>query len=217
MMLKLKYLGAAVVLSGAFALTGLAQGGQGAGGGGGAGGGAGMGNMTGAGDMDRDRLRVDNPTYDRDRDRLKDQDRLYDRDRLRDPDRDRLYLGTQDRLRTHDRDGDRQINRAEFEDWHKDLYGNMDADGNGLTLEEFHAARFGPGPYNADSAQRQALMREQANLRKTERFRIMDGNGDGKVSREEYMRFGEHTWLEADMNDDGQLTWGELQQYNRGM
>jgi hypothetical protein len=29
--------------------------------------------------------------------------------------------------------------------------------------------------------------------------------------------FGEHAWLEADTNDDGQLSWGELQSYNRGM
>jgi hypothetical protein len=213
-MLKLKTLALTAALAGAMAISGLALaqggnggGGGGSGGGGGGGGGSGTGSMTGAGsgDMDRDRLRVTDPAMDR------------DMDRLRDPDRDRLYLGTQDRLRTYDRDGDKQVNRVEFEDMHKDMFGKMDADGNGLSLEEFHAARFGAGPYSNTNSQRQMLMREQANLRKTERFRIMDGNGDGIVSREEYMRFGEHTWLEADANDDGRLSWGELQAYNRGM
>jgi hypothetical protein len=207
-MLKLKTLALTAALAGAMAISGLAmaQGGKG-GGGGGSGGGSGPASMTGAGsgDMDRDRLRVTDPAADR------------DRDRLRDPDRDRLYLGTQDRLRTYDRDGDHQVNRVEFEDMHKDMFDKMDTDGNGLSLTEYHAARFGAGPYSNANTQRQALMREQANLRKTERFRVMDGNGDGIVSREEYMRFGEYTWLEADTNDDGRLSWGELQAYNRGM
>jgi hypothetical protein len=168
-----------------------------------------MGSMSG--DQDRDHLRVMDPASGRD----KLQDR--DRDQIRDPDRDRLYLGTRDRMSKFDRNGDNQVNRAEFEDWHQNMFAQMDADGNGLSLEEYHAARFGAGPYNDANPERQALKREQANLRKTERFRIMDGNGDGVVSREEYMRFGEHTWLEADTNDDGELTWGELQSYNRGM
>ncbi|MEZ6010321.1 MAG: hypothetical protein R3C08_00420 [Hyphomonas sp.] len=216
-MLKLKYLGAAALVAGSVALSGLAvaQGGGGQGGGGQGGGGAGSGMGSMSGDMDRDRLRVQDPASDRDQMRDRDMDR--DMDRLRDPDRDRLFLGTKDRIRAFDRDGDRQVNRTEFEDWHTDMFGQLSADGNGFSLEQYHAARFGPGPYsNADPA-RQALMREQANLRKTERFRIMDGNGDGIVSREEYMRFGEHAWLEADTNDDGQLSWAELQQYNRGM
>nr|WP_321359349.1 hypothetical protein [uncultured Hyphomonas sp.] len=210
-MLKLKFLGAAAILAGAMTVAGLAdaQGGNRQGAGKGAGQGAGMGAT--AGDMDQDRLRVMDPASRRDK--LQD----LDRDRLRDPDRDRRYLGTQDRLRKFDRDGDKRVNRTEFEDWHQDMFGQMDADGNGLTLQEYHAARFGPGPYSDANPERQVLMRQQANLRKTERYRVMDGNGDGIVSGEEYMRFGEHAWLEADTNDDGQLSWGELQAYNRGM
>lgn len=213
-MLKLKFLGAAAVLAAALAASGpvVAQGGgQGAGGqaGGGQGGQARAGGM--AGDHDRDRLRVQDPASGRDQ--LRDRDM----DGLRDPDRDRLFLGTKDRIRAFDRDGDRRVNRTEFEDWHTDMFGQISAGGNGFTLEEYHAARFGPGPYGNTDPARQALMREQANLRKTERFRIMDGNGDGIVSREEYMLFGEHAWLEADTNDDGQLSWAELQLYNRGM
>lgn len=214
-MLKLKFLGAAAILAGAVAMSGLAvaQGGNRQGGGQGSGQGmgqgAGMGSM--AGDMDRDRLRVMDPASGRD------QMRDRDRDQIRDPDRDRLYLGTQDRIRTFDRDGDRQVNRTEFDDWRQNTFRQMSADGNGFTLEQYHAARLGSGPYSDANPERQALMREQANLRKTERYRVMDGNGDGIVSREEYMRFGEYAWLEADTNDDGRLSWGEMQAYNRGM
>ena len=214
-MLKLKSLGVAALVAAAVALSGAAnaQGGGGGGGAGGGGGGGGAGSMTGAGDLDRDRLRVQDPASGRDL--IKERDR--DMDRLRDPDRDRLYLGTQDRIRAFDRDGDRLVNRVEFDDFRENMFRQLSAEGNGFTLEQYHAARLGPGPYSNTDSQRQALMREQANLRKTERFRVMDGNGDGIVSREEYMRFGEYSWLEADMNDDGQLSWAEMQQYNRGM
>lgn len=214
-MLKLKYLSVAAAVAGALAISApaIAQGGPGGGGGQGGGGGAGAGMGSMMGDMDRDRMRVQDPTSGRD----KMQDRDRDRDQIRDPDRDRLYLGTKDRIRAFDRDGDQQVNRVEFDDWRQNTFRQMSADGNGFTLEQYHSARLGPGPYSDANPQRQALMREQANLRKTERFRVMDGNGDGIVTRNEYMRFGEYAWLDADTNDDGRLSWSEMQAYNRGM
>ena len=66
---------------------------------------------------------------------------------------------------------------------------------------------------NARQRQRSA---ERTQLRKTERFRLMDGNGDGIVTRAEYMNFGELNYLDADSNDDGKLSYGELQQFHRG-
>jgi hypothetical protein len=45
----------------------------------------------------------------------------------------------------------------------------------------------------------------------------MDGNGDGIVTRNEFMNFGKLNYLEADANDDGKVTYQELQQINRGM
>tara|TARA_R110001599_G_C12210034_1_gene656481 strand:- start:1420 stop:1680 length:261 start_codon:yes stop_codon:yes gene_type:complete len=53
---------------------------------------------------------------------------------------------------------------------------------------------------------------ERAQLRKTERFRLRDGDSDGIVSRTEYMNFGELNYLDADANDDGKLSYAELQQ-----
>ena len=152
-------------------------------------------------------------------DRLRDQDRLRtpDQDRLRDQDRDRLYLGAQDRLRDQDRDRDGRINQAEFRTWHEQTFATMDADNSGgFTLQEFQRTRLGPGPRSGVSASRRQRMEERAQLRKTERFRLMDGNGDGIVSRNEYMNFGELNYLDADLDDDGRLTFREMQDFHRG-
>lgn len=135
-----------------------------------------------------------------------------DRDRLRDQDRDRLYLGAQDRLREHDRDRDGFLSQAEFRAWHESAFGAFDGDGSGgFSLQEYLATRYGPGPKAGGASKNQ----ERATLRKTERFRLMDGDGDGVVTRTEFMNFGELNYLEADANDDGRLKFKELNQYHR--
>lgn len=166
---------------------------------------------TSAGSMQQDRDRL------QDQDQMKDRDRLHDQDQMRDRDRDRLYLGAQDRLRQHDRDHDGRISRDEFRQWHQDAFGAIDADGNGsFTLSEFVAMRLGPGPRSDYNPSRNRRVEEHAQLRKTERFRLMDGNGDGMVSRNEYMKFGELNYLDADRDDDGRLTFREMQEFHRG-
>jgi hypothetical protein len=146
-----------------------------------------------------------------------DRDRLHDQDQMRDRDRNRLYLGAQDRLRQHDRDRDGRISRDEFQQWHQDAFGAIDADGNGsFTLPEFVAMRLGPGPRSDYNPSRNRRVEERAQQRKTERFRLMDGNGDGMVSRNEYMKFGELNYLDADRDDDGRLTFREMQEFHRG-
>lgn len=140
-----------------------------------------------------------------------------DQDRLRDQDRDRLYLGAQDRLRDHDRDRDGRIDQGEFRAWHEQSFAAMDADNSGgFSLQEFLQTRLGPGPRSGVSTSRRQRIEERAQLRKTERFRLMDGNGDGIVSRNEYMNFGELNYLDADANDDGRLTFREMQDFHRG-
>lgn len=163
--------------------------------------------------QDRTRDRIDVP----DQDRLRDRDRIDtpDRDRLRD--RDPLYLGTKDRLRTFDRDRDGAIDRSEFQQWHETSFGAADANGDGgLSLQEFQTVRLGPGPNSNKSSARRERSEERAQLRKTERYRLMDGDGNGIVTRTEYMKFGELNYLDADIDDDGKLTLGELQQFHRG-
>lgn len=163
----------------------------------------------GATQQDRDRLH--------DQDQMRDRDRLHDQDRERDQDRDRLYLGTQERLRQYDRDRDGRISREEFQQWHEEAFDSIDADGNGsFSLPDFLARRLGPGPRGDYNASRNRRAEERAQLRKTERFRLMDGDGDGKVSRNEYMEFGELNYLDADLDDDGRLTFREMQEFHRG-
>ncbi len=152
-----------------------------------------------------------------DRDRLRDQDRLrtpdQDRDQLRD--QDRLYLGAQDRLRQHDQDRDGRISQGEFRQWHDNAFATIDSDNSGgFTLQEFQRVRLGPGPQGA--GRNRQRVEERALLRKTERFRLMDGDGNGVVTRSEYMNFGELNYLDADTDDDGRLTFRELQQFHRG-
>ena len=89
--------------------------------------------------------------------------------------------------------------------------------GDSLTLEDFQGAQLGPGPYGAGHHARRAKMREQADLRKKARFQLMDSDGDGVVTLSEHDAFTEHVFLEADADDDGYLTFQELQQHNRGM
>ena len=152
-----------------------------------------------------------------DRDQMRDQDRLrtpgQDRDRLRD--QDPLYLGTQDRLRQHDQDRDRRISQNEFNQWHENAFNVIDIDNSGgFSLEDFQRVRLGTGPQG--SARNRERVEDRAQLRKAERFRLMDGNSDGIVTRAEYMNFSALNYLDADANDDGRLSFQELQQFHRG-
>ncbi len=162
-----------------------------------------------AGDIDRDR--------DMQRDVDRDMDRDRDMDKDMDQDRDRLYLGAKDQFRDHDRDRDGKMTRDEFSDWHGAGFTAMDADGNGLTLGEYQAARLGPGPKSGTNQSRRQEMQARAEERKAIRFRLMDGDGDGVVTRTEYMKFGELNYLDADENDDGSLTLKELQRFHHNM
>jgi len=111
-----------------------------------------------------------------------------------------------------------RISKEEFGHWHADAFTLMDADNSsGLSLQEFSATRLGPGPISGSSAKQRQQRQELVQARKTERFRLMDGNGDGVLTHTEYMKFGELNYLDADTNDDGKLTFKEMQQFHRGM
>ncbi|PQA87728.1 hypothetical protein [Hyphococcus luteus] len=189
----------------------FAQGGHGGGGGGA--GGAALRSTPTMSQPDRDRMK----DQDRDKDFDRDMDRDRDRDRLKDMDRDRLYLGAKDRIRLHDHDGDKKLNQSEFNEWRAGAFDAIAPDGKGFTLQQYQAVRLGPGPQGSSNTARRQQMQERADLRKTERFRVMDGNGDGVVTRNEFMKFGNLYYLEADRNDDGMVSEKELNQYHRGM
>lgn len=193
------------VLAPGLALAQGPGGGGGPGGGaGGAGGGAGMGPGMGSGMQDRTQDRLRDPTMDADRDR--------------DRDRDRLYAAAADRLRDRDRDRDGVMSGGEHEGWAQDVFGAMDANGDGrLSREEYMGVRMGPGPKAGGSTQRQAQMQERAEHRKTLRFQVMDSDGDGLVAREQFMAQSRLDFADSDQNDDGTVTVQEFSNWRRGM
>lgn len=151
------------------------------------------------------------------RDRSRDRVDAPDMDRLRIRDRDLLYLGNRDRLKIFDRNNDKKIDWQEFKLWHESAYDAINAAGNeGFYLHEFQAVRLGPGPMAKNSGPRRQRNEERAQLRKAKRFQLMDGDGNGMVTRTEFMKFGELNYLDADANNDGKLSFGELQQFHRG-
>ncbi|WP_417595954.1 hypothetical protein [Parasphingorhabdus sp.] len=163
--------------------------------------------------QDRTRDRIDVP----DQERIRDQDRVdtADQDRIRD--HDPLYLGTRDRLQTFDRDSDGLIDQSEFQQWHESAYDAINAGGkDGFSLQEFEAVRLGPGPMSDTAGPQRQRNEQTAQLRKAERFRLMDSDDNGVVTRSEYMKSGESNFPGADVNNDGKLSYGELEQFHRG-
>jgi Ca2+-binding EF-hand superfamily protein len=62
-----------------------------------------------------------------------------------------------------------------------------------------------------------AQMQERAEERKTLRFRVMDSDGDGVVSREQFMLQNRLDFADADADDDGKVTEQEFSAWRRGM
>ncbi|WP_350446365.1 hypothetical protein ACSC9U_08270 [Pseudomonas solani] len=52
--------------------------------------------------------------------------------------------------------------------------------------------------------------REMLQERMQERIKAMDGNGDGAISREEYMAHAEQQFQRLDANHDGRITQDEI-------
>lgn len=69
-----------------------------------------------------------------------------------------------------------------------------------LAFEEYMSVRMGPGPGHN-------LSRQQAmQARKEARFKTMDADGNGEVSKLEFMKAGEVRFAASDLDGDGQVT-----------
>ena len=114
------------------------------------------------------------------------------------------------RFRSIDEDGDGLISDDEAAANVESVYYAIDADDDGfLTLDEFMAVRMGPQRgYNP--ARRQA--REAA---KRDRFEVMDGDGDGKVSKAGFLEAGRKRFVSADTDGDGRVTPWEFRSQHR--
>ena len=125
---------------------------------------------------------------------------------------------SQKRIDAADKDDDGEISPDEFTIWREASFVLTDENGDGRISAEEHAVSWvGLGP--ARGILRTACERaeEHAQMQKSLRFLVMDGNGDGAVSILEYMRMGELIYSEADGNNDGKVTPFEFRQRVRGM
>jgi Ca2+-binding EF-hand superfamily protein len=115
-----------------------------------------------------------------------------------------------ERFDSIDENGDGAIAVKEAAAWHDIVFVTMDADDNGaLTFEEYMEVRMGAGA--GKNPERQQARQEQ----KAARFPEMDANGDGTLSRQEFMAGGESHLMAADSDGDGQVSFEEFRDQHR--
>ena len=103
-------------------------------------------------------------------------------------------------LRNADANGDGMITEAEFRDARAKLFARLDRDGDGFLT-------------NADTPRRLAARRAGGGDRLAEAMRGLDKDGDGKVSRDEFVNSPGLIFQRADANRDGVVDRQELEAF----
>lgn len=115
--------------------------------------------------------------------------------------------GMKDRFETIDADGDGRISGGEAAEWRETVFLTMDANEDGqLTLEEYMSIQLGRG---ADPEQRGPRYDEKQ-AEKEAAFTAMDSEGEGAVTREQFLQAGEAEFKAADADGDGYVTLPEF-------
>lgn len=116
------------------------------------------------------------------------------------------------RFESIDTNDDELISSEEHTAWQESVFTAMDADASGdLTEAEYMAVRMGPGPRPGGRGLRAA----ERQARKKKRFHEMDSDGDGKVSKDQFMAYGDKRFKEADTDESGTLTFEEFRAHHR--
>lgn len=115
--------------------------------------------------------------------------------------------GMRDRIAMIDADEDNRISAQEAAEWRDVVFAAMDADGDEqLTLEEYMDVQLGQG---ADPDQRGPRY-AQKQAEKEAAFVAMDAEGNGAVSREQFLQYGAADFAAADADGDGYVTLSEF-------
>ncbi|WP_152599743.1 hypothetical protein [Hoeflea sp. BAL378] len=103
-----------------------------------------------------------------------------------------------------DANGNGLLSKAEVGAWNDAVFSAMDADSNGsLTMEEYMAVRMGPG---AGGQGGNAARQNQMQAAKADRFAAMDGNGDARVTHDEFAGHSAALFDRADTGKTGEIT-----------
>ncbi len=93
-------------------------------------------------------------------------------------------------FRTHDKNGDGKIDRAEFQDWVVDGFFHKDTNRKGYLI-----------------------YKDVQDVMNAETFKKRDANGDGKLSLEEVLNSGFQDFERMDVDKNGALSTEEIDNY----
>jgi len=107
-----------------------------------------------------------------------------------------------DKFKMMDTDGDGKISRDEYAAGSKKMFDKMDADKNGkVTAAEMEAHH----------QQMTGKKAGQTEMTTTEKIKMVDSNGDGELTVEEFETGAKTMFDKMDTNHDGYLTRAELE------
>ena len=122
-----------------------------------------------------------------------------------------MGAGAVSRFEDIDKNNDQRVSSEEHAAWRDSVFNAMDADQSGdLTETEYMSVRMGPGPRAGTPGPRHA--ERQAAKRK--RFKEMDKDGDGTVTKQQFLDYGDQRFTAADANKDGTLILAEFRDYH---
>lgn len=115
--------------------------------------------------------------------------------------------GMMERFQMLDADTNGQISASEAAEWHETVFLTMDADEDRrLDHKEYMSVQFGRG---ADPSQRGPRYAERQ-AQKDARFTEMDADGDGYVTRDQFLANGQRRFAAADADKSGSVSMAEF-------